>query len=89
MRAKDALNGLCGNLTSKFIQRCGRSLQGCNSIVDSYTRGLEQYFGTPSNSKPSLQKNCIYGCQKRRRNMLESRGVVPTLLSAKLFCPCV
>jgi len=57
MRAKDALNGLHGNFTSKSIQRCGRSLQGCNSIVDSYTQGLEQYFGKPSNSKPSLQKD--------------------------------
>ena len=57
MRAKDALNGLRGNLTSAAIQRCGRSLQGCNSVIDSYNQGLNQFFGKPSNSKPSLQKD--------------------------------
>lgn len=54
MRAKDALNSLHGNLTSASIKRVGRSLQGCNDIVDAYTSGLEQYFGKPANSKPSL-----------------------------------
>ena len=24
-------------------------------VIDSYTKGLQQYFGKPSNSKPSLQ----------------------------------
>ena len=57
MRAKDALSSLCGNMTSSSIARCGRSLQGLNDIIESYTKGLEQYFGKPSNSKPSLQKD--------------------------------
>lgn len=57
MRAKDALAGQHGNLTPAAIQRCGRSLQGCNTILDGYTKGLEQYFGKPSNSTPSLQKD--------------------------------
>lgn len=52
MRAKDALSALHGNLTSASIQRCGRSLQGCNNLVDSYTKGLDQFFG-----KPSMQKD--------------------------------
>lgn len=56
LRAKDALNNLHGNLTSDSIKRCGRSLQECNDI-DSYTKGLEQYFGKPSNTKSSLQKD--------------------------------
>ncbi|CAG2237709.1 unnamed protein product [Mytilus edulis] len=51
MRAKDALNSLHGNMSSASIQRCGRSLQGCNDIIDSYTRGLNQYFVKPTNSK--------------------------------------
>ena len=59
MRAKDALTALHGNLSSASIQRCGRSLQGCNDILDAYTNGLDQYFGKPSNSKPSL-KGDIY-----------------------------
>lgn len=66
MRVTDALNGLHGNFISKSIQRCGRSLHGCNSIV-----GLEQYFGKPSNSKPSLQKDIDL--------------LVGKLISAKLF----
>jgi hypothetical protein len=57
MRAKDALAGLHGNLTPAAIQRCGRSLQGCSTIVDGYTKGLEQFFGKPFNSTPSLQKD--------------------------------
>jgi len=57
MRAKDALSSLCGNMTSSSITRCGRSLQGLNDIIESYTKGLGQYFGKPSNSKPSLQKD--------------------------------
>ena len=57
MRAKDALNALHGNLTSASIQRVGRSLQGCNDIIDAYTQGLNQFFGKPSNSKPSLKKD--------------------------------
>ena len=57
MRAKDALAGLHGNLTPAAIQRCGRSLQGCNTIVDGYTKGFEQFFGKPSNSTSSLQKD--------------------------------
>jgi hypothetical protein len=54
---EDALAGLHGNLTPTAIQRCGRSLQGCNTIVDGYTKGLEQFVGKPSNSTPSLQKD--------------------------------
>ncbi|CAG2187551.1 unnamed protein product [Mytilus edulis] len=50
MRAKDALNSLHGNMSSASIQRCGRSLQGCNDIIDSNTIGLDQYFGKPTNS---------------------------------------
>ncbi|CAG2238574.1 unnamed protein product [Mytilus edulis] len=57
MRAKDSLNSLSGNLSSSSIQRCGRSLQGCNDLIDSYTEGLQQFFGRPSNSKPSIQKD--------------------------------
>ena len=57
MRAQDALSALHGNLTSASIQRCGRSLQGCNNLVDSYTKRLDQFFGKPSNSKPSMQKD--------------------------------
>ncbi|XP_052082618.1 uncharacterized protein LOC127720184 [Mytilus californianus] len=57
MRAKNALNSLHGNMSSASIQRCGRNLQGCNNIIDSYTRGLDQYFGKPSNSKPSMKKD--------------------------------
>ena len=57
MRAKDALLSSCGNMTSSSIKRCGQSLQGLNDIIESYTKGLEQYFGKPSNSKPSLQKD--------------------------------
>ncbi|VDI08139.1 Hypothetical predicted protein [Mytilus galloprovincialis] len=57
MRAKDALNSLRGNMTSASIERCGRSLQGCNDIIDSYTTGLNQFFGKPSNTKPSIQKD--------------------------------
>ena len=45
MRAKDALFGLHDNLTPAVIQRCGRRLQGCNTIVDGYTKGLEQFLG--------------------------------------------
>jgi hypothetical protein len=37
-RAKDALAGLHGNLTPTAIQ-------GCNTIVDGYTKGLEQLLG--------------------------------------------
>jgi hypothetical protein len=48
MRAKDALSALHGNLTSASIQRCGRRLQGCNNLVDSYTKRLDQFFGKPS-----------------------------------------
>ncbi|XP_052071483.1 uncharacterized protein LOC127709853 [Mytilus californianus] len=57
MRAKDGLTGLRGNLTSTAIQRCGRSLQGCNYLIDGYTKGLQQFFGKPANSKPSIQKD--------------------------------
>ncbi|XP_052064108.1 uncharacterized protein LOC127704205 [Mytilus californianus] len=57
MRAKDALNSLRGNMTGSSIERCGRSLQGCNDIIDSYTTGLNQFFGKPSNTKPSIQKD--------------------------------
>ena len=57
MRAKDALSSSCGNMTSSSIKWCGRSLQGLNDIIESYTKGLEQYFGKPSNSTPSLQKD--------------------------------
>ncbi|CAC5389064.1 unnamed protein product [Mytilus coruscus] len=57
MRAKDALNSLRGNMTSASIERCGRSLQGCNDIIDSYTTGLNQFFGKPSNTEPSIQKD--------------------------------
>ncbi|CAG2234519.1 unnamed protein product [Mytilus edulis] len=39
MRAKDALNSLRGNMASASIERCGRILQGCNDIIDSYTTG--------------------------------------------------
>ena len=49
--------GTGGNLTPAAIQRCGRSLQCCNTIVDGYTIGLEQFFGKPSNSTPSLKKD--------------------------------
>ena len=45
MRAKDALAGQHGNLTPAAIQRCGRNFQGCNAIVDGYTKGLEQFWG--------------------------------------------
>lgn len=55
MKAKDALKTLHGNMTSSSIQRCGRSLAGCNDILDAYTKGLNQYFGKPSNTKPSLK----------------------------------
>jgi hypothetical protein len=48
MRAKDALHALRGNITSASIQRVGRSLQGCNHIIDAYTKGLDQFFGKPS-----------------------------------------
>lgn len=48
MRAKDSFNSL---------GRCGRSFQGCNDLIDSYTEGLQQFFGRPSNSKPSLQNH--------------------------------
>ena len=57
MRAKDALSALHGNLTSASIQRCGRRLQGCNNLVDSYTKRLDQFVGKPSNAKPSMQKD--------------------------------
>ncbi|CAC5365421.1 unnamed protein product [Mytilus coruscus] len=57
MRAKDGLTGLRGNLTSTAIQRCGRSLQGCNYLIDGYTKGLQQFFGKPANSKPSIQRD--------------------------------
>lgn len=57
MRAKDALSGLHGNLSPAAIQCCGRSLQGCNKIVDGYTKGLDQLFGKPSNSTPLLRKD--------------------------------
>ncbi|CAC5417649.1 unnamed protein product [Mytilus coruscus] len=57
MRAKDALDSLHGNMTSSSIQRIGRSLQGCNHILDCYSKGLDQYFGKPSNWKPSLKKD--------------------------------
>ncbi|CAC5411174.1 unnamed protein product [Mytilus coruscus] len=43
MRAKDALDSLHGNMTSSSIQRIGRR--------------LDQYFGKPSNWKPSLKKD--------------------------------
>ncbi|XP_071137079.1 uncharacterized protein [Mytilus edulis] len=56
MRAKDALHALHGNLTSTSIKRVGRSLQGCNDIMDAYVNGLGHYFGKPSNSKPSFKK---------------------------------
>ncbi|CAC5365425.1 unnamed protein product [Mytilus coruscus] len=57
MRAKDGLTGLRGNLTSTALQRCGRSLQGCNYLIDGYTKGLQQFFGKPANSKPSIQRD--------------------------------
>ncbi|CAC5384007.1 unnamed protein product [Mytilus coruscus] len=57
MRAKDALDSLHGNMTSSSIQRIGRSLQGRNHILDCYSKGLDQYFGKPSNWKPSLKKD--------------------------------
>ena len=57
MRAKDALHALRGNITSASIQRVGSSLQGCNHIIDAYTKGLDQFFGKPSNWKPTLKKD--------------------------------
>ncbi|CAC5403701.1 unnamed protein product [Mytilus coruscus] len=57
MRAKDGLTGLRGNLTSTAIQRCGRSLQGCNYLIDGYTKELQQLFGKPANSKHSIQRD--------------------------------
>ena len=57
MRAKDALAGLHGNLTPTAIQRCGRSLQGCNTIVDGYTKGLEQFLWETFQLNASLQKD--------------------------------
>lgn len=57
MRAKDGITGLRGNLTTSAIQRRGRSLQGCNYLIDGYTKGLQQFFGKPANSKPFIQRD--------------------------------
>ena len=71
MRAKHALNALRGNLTSASIQRVGRSLQGCNHIIDVYTKGLDQFFVKPSNWKPTLKKDIRDICER-----VEFRGFV-------------
>lgn len=57
MIAKDSLRVLHGNLTSKSIERAGKTLKSCDVILEQYNKSLQMYFGKPSNTQPKIHND--------------------------------
>lgn len=57
MIAKDSLRVTHGKLTSKTIERAGKTLKYCDIILEEYNKSLEKYFGKPSNTQLKIHND--------------------------------